>query len=280
MIGLSSSERSELRRLVGRLSTRPADAAPRTAADVSEVRHVVELLDRAGRHERAHAISAGARRSGTLRRLNLLLINQNDRRVVRLRVRWWPAAAAILGAILLTVTIGAIYRDYARLRHQRATFAAMHEKLASNKAFLDRFGARVREISDEIESWRRARIVEPLRHDSDSGPARPEISLAGVGSPSPMVAERATTVNEEIVRLLTVVEEEGDRLRWLEHLVAENGQVLASLPSRWPVRGAVNSDFGPRRSPFAPSQRVSSPPDAAARPTSQTPHDADPIPAR
>ena len=257
MIGLWSGERSELRRLVGRLSARPANAAQRTTADAREVRRVVELLDQARRHQRAHAISGGARRSGT----NLLLINRNDRRAVKLRLRRWPAVAAILGAILLTMTSGTISRDYARLRHQRATLAALDEKVASNEALLDHFGARVREIKDEIESWRLARIVEPLRRDS--GPARPEIGLA-----------------EEITRLLGVVEEEGDRLRSLEHFVGENGHVLASLPSSWPVRGPLNSDFGPRRSPFARSQRVSSPRDAAARPPSQSPHDADPIPAR
>jgi hypothetical protein len=190
-----------------------------------------------------------------------LLINQHDRRVVKLRVRRWPAVAAILGAILLTVTSATISRDYARLRHLRATVAALEEKVVSNEALLDHYGAGVREISGEIESWRPARIVEPLRRDS--GPARPESGLA-----------------EEITRLLGVVEEEGDRLRSLEHFVDENGHVLASLPSSWPVRGPLNSDFGPRRSPFARSQRVSSPRDPATRPTSQSPHDADLIPAR
>jgi len=195
------------------------------------------------------------------RRLHLLLINQNDRRMAKVRVPWWPAVAATLGAILLTVTSGTISRDYARLRHQRATLSALNEKLASNEALLDHFGARVREISDEIETWRRARIVEPLRRDP--GPPRPEIGLT-----------------EDITRLLGVVAEEGDRLRSLEHFMGENGHVLASLPSSWPVRGPLNSDFGPRRSPFTPSQRVSSPRDVATRPTSQSPLDADPIPGR
>ena len=261
MIGLGPSERSELRHLLGRLSARPAHAAQPTTADAIEVRRVVELLNQDGRHHRAHPSAGGVRRSGTSRRLHILLLNQSDRRVAKLRVRRWPAVAAILGAILLTVTSGTISRDYARLRHQRATIAALDEKVVSNEALLDHYGARVREISDEIESWRLARIVEPLRRDS--GPDRPEIGLA-----------------EEITRLLGVVEKEGDRLRSLEHFVDENGHVLASLPSSWPVRGPLNSDFGPRRSPFARSQRVSSPRDPAARPTSQSPHDADPILAR
>lgn len=261
MIGLGSSERSELRHLIGRLSARTADAAQRTTADAREVRRVVELLDRAPRHQPVQTISGGARRNGTSRRLNIVLINQNDRRVVKLRVRRWPAVAAILGVILLTVTSGTISRDYARLRHQRATLAALDEKVVANEALLDHYGARVREISDEIERWRLARTVEPLRRDS--GSARQEIGLA-----------------EEITRLLGVVEEEGNRLRSLEHFVDKNGHVLASLPSTWPVRGPLNSDFGPRRSPFARLQPVSSRRDPATRPTSQSPHDADPIPAR
>ena len=256
----SRGERPELRRLVGRLSARPANAAPRSTADAREVRRVVELLGRAGLHQGAHAISGGARRSGTLRRLNLLLINQNDRRVMKLRLRRWPAVAAILGAILLMVTSGTISRDYARLRHQRATLAALDEKVASNEALLDHFGARVREIRDEIEGWRLARIVEPLRDSSSAGP---EIGLA-----------------EEIARLRGVVVEEGDRLRSLEHFMDENGHLLASLPSSWPVRGPLNSDFGPRRPPFARSQRISSPRDPAARLNSQNADDADPIPVR
>ena len=93
------------------------------------------------------------------RRLHLLLINQNDRRMRKVRVPWWPAVAATLGAILLTVTSGTISRDYARLRHQRATLSTLNEKLASNEALLDHFGARVREISDEIETW----VIDELK---------------------------------------------------------------------------------------------------------------------
>jgi hypothetical protein len=238
VIGLWSCEHSALRRLVGRSSARPAEVSQPTAADAKEVRRV-----------------------GMPRRLHLLLINQNDRRMMKVRVPWWPAVAATLGAILLTVTSGTISRDYARLRDQRATLSTLNEKLASNEALLDHFGARVREISDEMETWRHARIVEPLRRDA--GPARPEIGLA-----------------EDITRLLGVVAEEGDRLRSLERFMGENGHVLASLPSSWPVRGPLNSDFGPRRSPFTPSQRVASPRDVATRPTSQSPLDADPIPGR
>jgi murein DD-endopeptidase MepM/ murein hydrolase activator NlpD len=52
-------------------------------------------------------------------------------------------------------------------------------------------------------------------------------------------------------RLADVVHEEGENLRALERLISRASKALASLPSRWPVRGAVNSEFGGRRSPWA-----------------------------
>jgi murein DD-endopeptidase MepM/ murein hydrolase activator NlpD len=51
--------------------------------------------------------------------------------------------------------------------------------------------------------------------------------------------------------LVASVEEQSDDLRALGPLMERAGKVLASLPMRWPVRGKVNSDFGPRRSPWS-----------------------------
>jgi murein DD-endopeptidase MepM/ murein hydrolase activator NlpD len=59
-------------------------------------------------------------------------------------------------------------------------------------------------------------------------------------------------------RLLGVVKEEGESIRTLERFLGRASRVLASLPSRWPVRGPVNSDFGQRRSPWAPNSEFHS----------------------
>jgi murein DD-endopeptidase MepM/ murein hydrolase activator NlpD len=44
--------------------------------------------------------------------------------------------------------------------------------------------------------------------------------------------------------------EEGPRVRALERTVSSAGRMIAAMPSRWPVRGAVNSEFGRRKSPW------------------------------
>src|SRR5438105_2300641 len=55
---------------------------------------------------------------------------------------------------------------------------------------------------------------------------------------------------DEIERLAESVVEQGDNLRALDRLMTRAGKALAALPSRWPVRGAVNSEFGNRLSPW------------------------------
>jgi murein DD-endopeptidase MepM/ murein hydrolase activator NlpD len=44
--------------------------------------------------------------------------------------------------------------------------------------------------------------------------------------------------------------QEGENLRALDRLMARAGKAFATLPSRWPVRGAVNSEYGMRQSPW------------------------------
>jgi murein DD-endopeptidase MepM/ murein hydrolase activator NlpD len=60
-------------------------------------------------------------------------------------------------------------------------------------------------------------------------------------------------VREELSRLTRAVQEEGEDLRSLERFLGRANKLLASLPSRWPLRGPVNSDFGTRLSPWTPT---------------------------
>jgi len=186
--------------------------------------------------------------------------------------------AAILGAILLTATIGTVLGDYARLRHQQAGLMELGGKLASNEALLAHVRTRAREISDEIESWRSARLAEPRWRDFKR--AGGEIRLMEIGAPFSMAAPPTTTITEDMTRLLTIVKEQGERLHSLESFVGENRDVVASLPSSWPVRGSLNSDFGPRQSPFGRPRRARASPEAATHPMSPGPYDTPSIPTR
>jgi murein DD-endopeptidase MepM/ murein hydrolase activator NlpD len=114
----------------------------------------------------------------------------------------------------------------------------------------------MREIRAEIDSWRglHAKIWEPF--GPEAGPAKRGTGIGGSGVAA-AEAERAP-VKEEMDRLLGIVRDEGESIRTLERFLGRASRVLASLPSRWPVRGPVNSDFGQRRSPWAPNSEFHS----------------------
>jgi murein DD-endopeptidase MepM/ murein hydrolase activator NlpD len=61
------------------------------------------------------------------------------------------------------------------------------------------------------------------------------------------------------------VKEEGDNLRALERFLGRATRVLAALPSRWPVRGQVNSGYGGRTSPWSAKSEFHSGLDIGAR---------------
>ena len=190
------------------------------------------------------------------KQFNLLMVRDDGSRVLRLSVPGWAVAAALGGLAVTIFGLAFIYPDYVSLRHQRGTFVALSERLHLQERLLDASQARMREIHGEISTWRdlHAKIWEPF--GPEVAPAKRGNVTGGRGG-ARSEPERAP-VKEEIERLLGVVKEEGESIRTLERFLGRASRVLASLPSRWPVRGPVNSDFGQRRSPWAPNSEFHS----------------------
>ncbi len=94
--------------------------------------------------------------------------------------------------------------------------------------------------------WRElhARIWEPFGPELVPG-ARDK----GIGGGATKLPDRLSP-KDEVERLAESVTEQGDHLRALDRLMARAGKAVAALPSRWPVRGSVNSEFGNRLSPW------------------------------
>lgn len=189
------------------------------------------------------------------KQFNLLMVRDDGSRVLRLSIPTWVVGAVIGGFSVTLLGLAFIYPDYATLRHQRGAFTALSARLHTQQALLDAAQTRLREIRGEIDSWRdlHAKIWEPF------GPEASPIkrNAAGIGGGVAMPADQAP-VREDMDRLLGVVKEEGESIRTLERFLGRASRVLASLPSRWPVRGPVNSDFGQRRSPWAPNSEFHS----------------------
>jgi murein DD-endopeptidase MepM/ murein hydrolase activator NlpD len=188
------------------------------------------------------------------KQFNLLMVRDDGSRVLRLSVPGWVVGAIVGGLAVTLLGLAFIYPDYVSLRSQRAAFSALSARLANQQSLIEASQQRMREIRGEINSWRdlHAKIWEPF--GPEAGPAR---RSAGIGGGGTAEADRPPS-KEEMDRLLGVVKEEGESIRSLERFLGRASRVLASLPSRWPVRGPVNSDFGQRRSPWAPNSEFHS----------------------
>jgi murein DD-endopeptidase MepM/ murein hydrolase activator NlpD len=194
---------------------------------------------------------------GKTKQFNLLMVRDDGSRVLRLSIPTWVVGAVIGGFSVTLLGLAFIYPDYVTLRHQRGTFTALSARLHTQQALLDAAQTRLREIRGEIDSWRdlHAKIWEPF------GPEASPLKRGGAGIGGGVATAPAPDqgpVREDMDRLLGVVKEEGESIRTLERFLGRASRVLASLPSRWPVRGPVNSDFGQRRSPWAPNSEFHS----------------------
>ena len=182
---------------------------------------------------------------------NLLIVKSDGSGVFRLTFPRWLFGVAVGGMVFAVTTLGAIYADYLSLRLQRGSFAEFQGRFAQQQTAIDDSEKRAREVRTEIDSWRalHARIWEPF--GPEASPALRRATGIGGGTPGRAAIERsAGAVREEMERLAGIVKEEGNNLRALDRFLGKAGKVLASLPSRWPLRGPVNSDFGQRVSPW------------------------------
>jgi murein DD-endopeptidase MepM/ murein hydrolase activator NlpD len=183
-------------------------------------------------------------------RFNLLIVSGDGRWVLRL---YLPRPLAWTGLALLAATVvtsAAVLTDYLALARQRGTVAALRGRAGEHDRLLDATRERLAEIQTEMASWRglHARIWEPFGPEAHGIAERS--GVGGVGRPVTEPGAGSSALAAQLEQLAAVVGDEGQKLRALERLMSRAGKTLAALPSRWPIRGVVNSEFGRRISPW------------------------------
>jgi murein DD-endopeptidase MepM/ murein hydrolase activator NlpD len=179
------------------------------------------------------------------------LLTPGRARIVGLaRSRGGLAAAGVLVGALIGAgaVVGPVHREHAAVR---ARLADAVPRLAEQEALLESYAARARELRAEIDGWRQihARILDPFGPDPGLARRAPGQG-GGVASLPQGLPVRGEPARDELAHLSSIVQEQTEELRALEQFLSRAGRLLASLPSRWPVRGSVNSDFGQRLSPW------------------------------
>ena len=163
----------------------------------------------------------------------------------------FPRGVAILSLaalVLASAVAGAFVAD--RLGLQLGRNARRHvERIAEQREALGAMKQKIGELRQEMVSWQdiHARLYAAF------GPAgASETRGQGIGGPAGPVDRLLSRLSprDELDRLAESIAEESRNLQTLDGLMTRAGKMLAMLPSRWPVRGAVNSEFGDRISPW------------------------------
>jgi septal ring factor EnvC (AmiA/AmiB activator) len=182
---------------------------------------------------------------------SLLIVRGNGERVLRVN---FPRRSAVLAGVALAFAVsvtGALFGDWVKLRELTREAVTFNDQIQQQRATINAFNRRVAELRQEMAGWREmhARIWEPLGPDLARSNRDRSVGVGG-GTTTSDGMPRGTSPLEELNRLGESVKEQTDSLRALEKLMSKAGRVLGALPTRWPVRGAVNSEFGNRPSPW------------------------------
>ena len=184
------------------------------------------------------------------KQFSLLIVRGDGSRVVRFNVPRPAALAAVAGIAVAVTTFFTLLGDWVQLRKLTFEARTFKQQIAEQQATIDSFNRRVVELRREMAGWRElhARIWEPFGPELQPGGRDRAIGGAALRADS---KSGRLSPRDELEQLAENVAEQGESLKAPDRLVTRAGKALAALPSRWPVRGAVNSEYGMRQSPWS-----------------------------
>jgi murein DD-endopeptidase MepM/ murein hydrolase activator NlpD len=179
------------------------------------------------------------------RHFSLLIVRGDGVRVVRFNFPRRLPVALVAVAALGALAVAALAGDWWHARQRLRASATLFQQVDEQRATIEGMNRRIADLRREVAGWREmhARIWEAF--GPEVGLRGRATGIGGKGAPSEPAAPAA-----ELDALSEQIREQGESLRALDRLVGRARRALAMLPSRWPVRGAVNSEYGRRLSPW------------------------------
>jgi murein DD-endopeptidase MepM/ murein hydrolase activator NlpD len=193
---------------------------------------------------------------------SLLIVRGDGVRVFRVNFpRRLPTMLTAMALVGLT-GMAALVGDWWQVRQRMRDAASLFQQIDDQRTTIEGFNRQAASLRREVEGWRdlHARIWEPF------GPeVTPRPGQGGVGGSRSSGGDALRpSATGELDLLTEQVMEQGQSLRALDGLIGRARKALMGLPSRWPVRGAVNSEFGKRASPWTKEPEFHSGMDIAA----------------
>jgi len=188
--------------------------------------------------------------------ISLLLVHGGGTRVLRVSLSRWVAYATFGLCAAIVAVIAGLAGHYVVLLQQSDQMAGLRQSLADEHALLASFQTRIATIRRELGEWKAVHAKMSEAFGPEVGTNDKNTGIGGPTADDHAATEDVLRPEEELDLLATGVAEEGPRLRALGHVVSRAGKMMSKLPLGWPIRGSINSGFGPRRSPWtgAPEQ--------------------------
>lgn len=201
--------------------------------------------------------AARAPRAGTTprsvnhrRQFSLLIVRGDGARVLRINFPQRVPVLGLLALAIITTALGALVSDWRYVRHRMRDAATLFQKIDEQQATIDAVNGRITELRRQVAGWRElhARIWEPF--GPELAPRGRGTGIGGGLATPPDKNAGKLSPTDELNQLSQSVIDETESLRHLDRLMTKARKVFVALPSRWPVRGSVNSEFGRRQSPW------------------------------
>jgi murein DD-endopeptidase MepM/ murein hydrolase activator NlpD len=189
---------------------------------------------------------------------SLLIVRGDGVRVLRFNFPRPAVLGAGAGIATIVALTGMLLGDWIQLRELTREAVTFEQQIVEQRSTINALNRRVGEIRQEMVGWRElhAKIWEPF--GPGLAPNSRDRGMGGGNPSSDLGTPARLSPSDELNRLSETVKEQTDSLRALERLMSRAGRALAALPSRWPVRGAVNSEYGNRQSPWGENREFHS----------------------
>lgn len=136
-----------------------------------------------------------------------------------------------------------------RLAEKRAVIAGQREEMAQVASAVEDLVRTTATVRDRTEDVRRLANMEESRNAPEPAPHTIQLISAEGGAPA---SDGGTRILQHVAWLEAQAASVGDSVGFLSALLRESPERSErhGIPSLWPVRGAITSHFGKRRSPY------------------------------
>jgi murein DD-endopeptidase MepM/ murein hydrolase activator NlpD len=181
----------------------------------------------------------------------------------KLQKRWLlQGLAVIIALVLVAAGLATHYASVVASARENPALREENLKLKNELAVIREQLEHVATTIDRVERFdqklRAMTLLSDPQRNLAMGPTEPQ-PLQGAGDPNQFVRSQTNGTPQALAQKLDKLSAEATRqeqsLQELQTYFQEQKSLLASVPSIWPTRGWVTSDFGSRMDPYT-SERV------------------------